>query len=258
MPPVRGRPRPLRMKRPSERRSLSRSATRALDVLEFFAEERRPLRAVEVARTLGMTPSTTNQLLKTMVDSAHLVFDARAKTYLPSPRLYYFGAWLVDMYGVGGRLRELLSEVQSRTGMVVTVTTPNDLFMQVIDQASPEGQAPERGLQVDLFGTAIGSAYLSMLDDAEVLRLGDRARIAKAEMPVILAAVDRIRGDGYADGASADGSMWSMAMPLPGLRVAAVLGLAGAVEAVQAKLDDIREVMRGAIARWVESASESA
>lgn len=256
MPPVRGRPRPLRMKRPGERRSLSRSATRALDVLEFFAEARRPLRAVEVARTLGMTPSTTNQLLKTMVDSAHLVFDARHKTYLPSPRLYDFSAWLVDMYGVGGRLRELLTEVQTRTGMVVTVTTPNDVFMQIIDQASPEGQAPERGLQVDLFGTAIGSAYLSMLDDAEVLRLADRARIARAETPVILATVDRIRGDGYADGVSADGSMWSVAMPLEGLHVAAVLGLAGPAEAVRAKLVDIRAVMREAIARWIDRAGE--
>lgn len=253
MPPVRGRPRPLRMKRPGERRSLSRSATRALDVLEFFAEARRPLRAVEVARRLGMTPSTTNQLLKTMVDSAHLVFDARLKTYLPSPRLYDFGAWLVDTYGVGGRLRELLTDIQSRTGMVVTVTTPNDLFMQVIDQASPEGRAPERGLQVDLFGTAIGSAYLSMLDDTEVLRLGDRARIARAEMPLILAQVDRIRNDGYADGASADGAMWSIAMPLHGLHVPAVLGLAGPAAAVQAQLPAVREMMRTAIGRWEEA-----
>lgn len=254
--PDRGRPRSLRLKRPSERRSLSRSATRALDVLEFFAQARRPLRAIEVSKMLEMTPSTTNQLLKTMVDSAHLVFDARSKTYLPSPRLYYFAAWLVDTYGVGGRLRDLVGEVQSRTGMVVTVTTPNDLFMQVIDQASPEGQAPERGLQVAVFGSAIGSAYLSMLDDAEVLRLADRARIAKADMPAILAVVAGIRNDGYADGVSTDETIWSVAMPLHGLHVPAVLGLAGPTERLRAELADICQIMREAIARWIGASAE--
>lgn len=44
----------MRVKRPSERRSLSRSATRALDVLEYFGEARRPLRAVEISKALGL------------------------------------------------------------------------------------------------------------------------------------------------------------------------------------------------------------
>ena len=92
----------VRVKRPSERRSLSRSATRALDVLEFFGEARRPLRAVEISRVLGMHPSTTNQLLKTMVDSAHLVFDAHSKTYLPSPRLARFSTWTRQRVTHGG------------------------------------------------------------------------------------------------------------------------------------------------------------
>ena len=73
---------PVRTRRPGERRSLSRSATRALDVLELFGQVRRPLRAVEVSRALDMHPSSTNQLLKTMVEAGHLIFDARAKAYL--------------------------------------------------------------------------------------------------------------------------------------------------------------------------------
>ena len=180
---ARGQKARIHVRRPSERRSQSRSATRALDVLEYFGEQRRPLRAVEISRVLEMHPSTTNQLLKTMVDSAHLVFDARSKTYLPSPRLAEFSAWIIETYGAGGRLKDLIRDVQAQTGVVVTVTTPNDLFMQIIDLATPPDQTSERGLQISLFGSAIGSAYLSMLDDGEVLRLADRARIPKAESP---------------------------------------------------------------------------
>ena len=242
---------PLRIKRPSERRSLSRSATRALDVLECFGTQRRPLRAVEISRMLDTHPSTTNQLLKTMVDSAHLVFDARSKCYLPSPRLNQFAAWVLETDSIGGQLRGLVRDLQARTGMVVTVSTPNDLFMQVIDLACPEGQATERGLRVSQFGTAIGSAFLSMLDEAEVARLSLRARVPIAELPEVLGAAADIRRKGYADGPTAETPIWSIGMPLPrtGLNAPTVLGLAGPREDVRARLDDLVALMREAIVR---------
>jgi len=90
---------------------------------------------------MALNPSSTNQLLKTMVGSGHLVFDARHKTYLPSARLTKFSNWIVELYGSVGHLRDLLSSIQDRTGMVATVSSPNDLFMQIIDSAIPEGGA---------------------------------------------------------------------------------------------------------------------
>ncbi|MGI9363163.1 MAG: helix-turn-helix domain-containing protein, partial [Parasphingorhabdus sp.] len=159
-----------RVRLPTDRRNMSRSATRALDVLEFFGEARRPLRAVDIARELDISPSSANQLLKTMVDSAHLVFDAREKTYLPSPRLAAFGKWMGRIYSGTGPLHDLVNSVHTRTGMLVTVTTPNDLSMQIVDLAGPKGQPVQRGLQVSLFGSATGSAYLASLDDIEVRR----------------------------------------------------------------------------------------
>lgn len=242
----------VRVKRPGDRRSLSRSATRALDVLELFGTMRQPLRAVEISKALGTHPSTTNQLLKTMLDSGHLVFEAKGKTYLPSPRLAEFSAWIMASYGAGGRLRDLIDAVHSATGMVVTISTPNDLFMQVIDCAVPDGQRGERGLSVSLFGSAIGSAYLTMLDDAEVLRLADRARVPEADIPAILQDLAQIRQAGFADGATAGSDYWSMAMPLPmrGLRVPTVLGLAGTRAEVCPRLEELYGIMREASARW--------
>jgi DNA-binding IclR family transcriptional regulator len=249
----------VRIRRPNERRSLSRSATRALDVLELFGEVRHPLRAIEVAKTLEMHPSTTNQLLKTMVESAHLVFDARTKTYLPSSRLAGFGAWIVETYGNEESLRRLIRDIQSQTDMVITLTTPNDLFMQVVDLALPEGQTTERGMHVSVFGTAIGSAYLSMLDDAELARLIHRARVPTANIPEVVAGVARIRRDGYADGSSTGDGIWSVAMPLPGgvLSVPTVLGLAGPEARVRDNLSEILEIMRQAVDRWIKAPTEA-
>lgn len=243
----------LRIKRPGERQSLSRSATRALDVMEAFAEARAPLRAVDIARALGLPASTANQLLKTMVESAHLLFDARAKTYLPSPRLARFGDWLARLYGAGGTVHDLLRDVQQQTGMVVTLTTPNDLFMQIIDVSSPDPQMAERGLHVSLFGSAIGSAHLSTLDEPEIRRLADRARIPASELPAILEAVRLIRQAGYADGPTTGSEMWSLAVPLPGqaLGVPAILGLAGPAPAIRDRITELGDLMARATARWL-------
>jgi DNA-binding IclR family transcriptional regulator len=239
----------VRVKRPSERRNLSRSAIRALDVMEYFGQARKPLRAVEISKVLGLRPSTADQLLKTMVDSAHLLFDARTKAYRPSPRLVGVGCWMVETYGADERLRRLVREVHSRTGMVVTLTTPNDLDMQILDLAKPFGSATERGLRISVFGSVIGSAYLATLQESEIARLAQRARIAPTEMEPLLQAVRDIRRDGYADGPTAGSAMWSIAVPLPSdrLPVPMVLGLAGERDRVQRDRKALQQTLRRAV-----------
>ena len=244
---------PMRIVRAGDRRSLSRSATRALDVLEYFGQMRRPLRAIEIARRLDLHPSTVNQLLKTMVESAHLAFDATTKSYLPSPRLTRFSRWMIDTYGVD-ELRHLIADVQSASGEMVTLTTPNDLFMQVIDYAGvdygDEGlDGAERGLRVSLFGSAIGAAYLSTLRRPELRRLAERARIPEAEHDALLEWVARIRREGFADGPSAEGTIWSLAVPLPTecFSVPLVLGLAGPTERVRANLPQLGQLLQAAV-----------
>lgn len=243
----------VRVKRPGERRSLSRSATRALDVLEAFGTARRPLRAVEIARMLGLTASSANQLLKTMAESAHLLFDARDKTYQPSPRLAAMASWMAETYGFGSGLSELVGEVWRRTGLLATVTTLSDLYMQVIDLAGPEGGGGERGLRISLFGSAIGSAFLSTLDDAEVARLADRARVPPGEMPAILATLSTIRETGHAAGPTAGSDIWSIAMPLPMslMQGRAVLGMAGPSDDLSSRTDHYCGLMREAVSAWM-------
>ena len=245
----------VRVKRPGERRSLSRSATRALDVLEAFGTARRPLRAIEIARLLGLPPSTANQLLKTMAESAHLLFDARSKTYQPSPRLAAIASWIAETHGFDGSLSDLVGDVRERTGFVATVTCPSDLFMQVIELSGAEGAGGERGLKVSLFGSAIGSAFLSTVDNAEVRRLAHRARVPDAAVPAILDALSAIRQTGHAAGPTAGSDIWSIAVPLPKsvLNGRAVLGIAGPGEVLSAQPERYCAILQEAVARWIAS-----
>lgn len=200
---------------------------------------------------LELTPSSANQLLKTLVDSAHLLFDAKNKTYQPSPRLVAIASWIAETYETGGRIGELIADVHQRCGLVVTFATRNDLFMQVIDLAGASGG--ERGLKISLFGSAIGSALLSTLPDDEVWRLAARARVPETEMALILSVLGEIREAGYASGPATREDIWSIAVPLPAsvLTGQAVLGLAGPVDVV---LDDLAghvRLMHEGVERWI-------
>lgn len=240
---------PAVVKRPGEQRSLSRSATRALDVLELFGTRRCPLRAVEIGAALDLNPSSTNQILKTMIGSGHLVFDARRKTYLPSARLTKFGRWIGELYSPGADIGDLLGEVGQRTGLVATASSPNDLFMQIIDSAIPEGATAERGLRISIFGSAVGAAYLSTLDDAEIMRLAVRARLDEGRMHALPGEVVAVRKQGFAQGPSAYDRIWSIALPLPAevFQVPTVLGIAGPYEAVRQDATAFVEMARRAV-----------
>jgi DNA-binding IclR family transcriptional regulator len=243
----------VRIKRPAERRSVSRSASRAIDVLEIFGIARRPLRAVEIARALELTPSSANQLLKTLVDSAHLLFDARNKTYQPSPRLVAIASWVAETYDTGSAIGELVADVHGRCGLVVTFVTHNDLFMQVIDLAGQGGG--ERGLKISLFGSTIGSAFLATLPHDEVRRLAQRARVPRTEMASVLAVLAEIREAGYASGPATRDDIWSIAVPLPAPVLAgrAVLGLAGPAATVLGDIEGHVRLMRDGIERWIKN-----
>lgn len=233
---------------PGDRRSMSRTATRAIDVLEYFGQVRRPLRAIEIAHALNLSPSTTNQLLKTMVESAHLTFDASAKCYLPSPRLARFSAWMVTNYGIGERLQTLISETQQASGEIVTLTTPNDIFMQIIDLAGTADAlgVAVRGLKISIFGSTIGTAYLSSLPVSQITKLAVRARVSSDELANILREVECVRQDGVGDGPSSEGANWSVAAPLHthNALTPLVLGLSGPTHRIQRNLGPLRELIR--------------
>lgn len=235
-----------RFQKPGQRRSMSRSATRALDIMELFGAHARPMRAIEIARLLETNPSTANQLLKTMVDSAHLIFDAKTKTYLPSPRMAGFTNWFAEFYGSGGRLRELVARVHEATGMVVTITTPNDLAMQVIVSAEAGPTSAERGGRVPLFGSVSGAAHLVNLDEKELRRLAYRARIPDDQLPFLEAELALIRERGFAVGRSMNAETWTLSLPVPRqlTRVPVVLGLAGPAEVIEREAIAIAARMR--------------
>jgi DNA-binding IclR family transcriptional regulator len=211
------KPRPQRFsrERAGGMRNFAKSASRALDVLELFAVEQRPLGATEVAQALDLPGSSADQLLKTMTHAAYVSFDATSKRYYPSPRLAPFAGWLLQEYFGDNRLHALIDDLQRRVGGPVVLATRFDTVMQVVDVV---GAAIPKGMTIPLTSVP-GIAFLSSRSDGDVRSIIKRAVLygmcsAKAADEVML-QTDLARTRGFACGRSVDLQGWTVALTLP-------------------------------------------
>lgn len=246
---------------------IAKSAHRALDVLDLLAQFDHPARASEIADSLGIARSSADQLLKTMVASGYLIFSPFDKRYQPSMRLARFAHWLSAKIPSEDRLIELIGEVHVETGEVVTVTTLNDCYMQIMLAAgSDEGRLATIGKRIPLLGTASGQAALINKSPAQIRSLARRANqrraVAGAAEPIatLIEAVDQSRRRGhaarttlrsmFAEEWTSPPEYWaSVAVSLPyGDNGELVLSVSGPQERVKPKewwvADAIRDVMR--------------
>ncbi len=241
--------------RPGGKRNQSRSATRALDILEYFALVGRPLRAVEIAQAFDLRTSSTDQLLKTMVDSAYLQFDSSNKQYYPSPRLVNFGAWLSSNYFGEDRLSRLINSVQEDCGEIVTLSIRRGESMQIFDVIEPQTQTGTipKGLRVSVTESIIGAAFLAAHSDREVIRIVEQVSLqtkqkqTPAGLQELIKRIHSIRLAGYAAGPAVsvpDPWALAIALPRPAAATTIVLGLAGKKSAIQDREQGLIEIMK--------------
>lgn len=248
--------------KPGGKKGLSKSATRALDVLEYFAMMGRPLKAVEIAQAFGLHASSADQLLKTMVDSAYLVFDSHRKLYYPSPRLVNFGSWISANYFGEDRICRLLREVHDRTGVIVTLSIRYGTQMQLVDLIEPPVQAGTlvKGSRVPIMDSIIGITFLASHDEREVIALIEQIsqetgkRISLTALRELIARVNAVRAAGYLSGpaVAADGPYaMAVVLPRPASGMAMVLGLAGERTEFIDNEARLVDAARSAVARWL-------
>ena len=93
-----------------------KSAMRTFEVLELFAEHRRPMALNEIYTGLGYPQSSTTNLLKSMVLLGYLNYNRARRTYLPTMRVGALGASSPDgrilaVATAGGRRFGLIGDV---------------------------------------------------------------------------------------------------------------------------------------------------
>lgn len=184
-----------------------KSAQRVLELLEFFAEWRRPASVGEISQSLGYPQSSTSVLLKSLLESGHFDHDARSGMYVPNVRLALATSWIQEhLYSEQSFLR-LMEKVRDSTGHTVMIGTRKGIHVRYLHvlQATREGRfLAKTGALRMLFHSAAGKMLLTTLPEREVASLLRKANALavdpehRLEFAAVCQGVETARRDGYA------------------------------------------------------------
>jgi DNA-binding IclR family transcriptional regulator len=239
---------------------LVKSGARALEVLEYLALCQRPVRAIDIGAALKLPKSSTNVLLKTLVETGYLTFDFRAKTYFPSLRVLNLGSWLrPDLHGAP-RFFDLMQELSRATGGSCAVSVQNGCFMQFVSIYRAGGYLPPgrvEGGRIPIIGAACGGALLTVKSGDEVdsivaASLGQRCTPQyRSVLSQVRMQAAKFRRQGYAiTYGGIDPKIASIAMVLPKLlgNVPMILGCGGeSLFAWRDREPELAGLMRGIV-----------
>lgn len=184
-----------------------KSAQRVLELLEFFAEERRPAPVGVIAQTLGWPQSSTSVLLRGLCDTGFFDHDARTGLYAPNVRIALATAWIQEHLYSEHNLLRLMESVREQTGHTVMIGVRRGVHVRYLHvlQATRDGRFVARtGSLRPLFRSAAGKMLLTTLPEREVAMLLRKANALEAdpanrsEFAAVLRELDTIRRQGHA------------------------------------------------------------
>ncbi|MBV8405817.1 MAG: IclR family transcriptional regulator [Gammaproteobacteria bacterium] len=203
------------MRRPSRKDSPLRardplfnsSVQKALALLETFGGERRTLGLAELAAAAGMTISSAQRCIHTLVRIGYLRRDQRLRRWVLTPRALS----LTEAYLSGHALLEHatahLIELNQASGESVSLSEPDGtdmVFIARFPSLQPFHIHMPVGRRLPMYCTASGRAYLSALPAASARRILARSRLSAhtpqtlTELEQICKRIDAARESGYA------------------------------------------------------------
>src|SRR5262249_51003182 len=187
--------------------ALVKSATRAIEVLEYFKLSQQPRSMSELAADLGYPQSSMTVLLKTLVKLGYLNFERQKRVYFPTPKVTSLGEWIPKVLFGSGKILDAMKDAHAATGEGVFLGTKNDVYLQYMT-TMPSIHALrfhiDEGTIRPITRSAAGWILLTGLSDDQVDNIVRRANIATPDpaermpIPFIMEKLAEIRKRGYA------------------------------------------------------------
>lgn len=242
---------------------LTLSLSRLAALFELFARERRPLSTAAICVALDAPRSSVAALLKALAQMGWLAHDRRAATYVPTAKFSTLGAWVLDGPLLPRALLDAARELQIATGETVSLSTPADLGIEVLHVIGPNlgiRLVIRVGGRLALWGTAIGTAYLTTLADPTIRSMYRRSEAGgeapRASLRATMAAVRRARdNDGMSFAESAivpDVAAVSAPLPEGVAPRTLIVSVGGPVNRMRARRGFIEEEVRAWLDRLVQ------
>lgn len=142
----------------------------ALDLLEYFAQTKKPASLREIEQHFGWPRSSTYNILSTLVERGYMYEPARRGGYYPTPRWQRMADTIVTADGLSAQLFSLLSVLSEETGETAAVAAASAtyaLYLDVVESSSAIRYTGHPGARIPIHASASGRALLSLYTPAE-------------------------------------------------------------------------------------------
>jgi IclR family transcriptional regulator, KDG regulon repressor len=148
-----------------------KSATRVLEILEYFDSGHRTATVMDLSRSLAYPQSSTSELLRCLTRLGYLHYDRYRRTYSPTARVALLGSWVEPMLFRGGTVLSALDRISEVAGETVVLSTASNYVVQHLHvvEGTGEGAVPEHaGTRESLLHSPEGRLLLSSYQDAHI------------------------------------------------------------------------------------------
>lgn len=238
---------------------LVKQAANVLDLLEYFASEKKPATLAELSAHFGWPRSSTFNLIQTLVDRGFLYEPKARGGYYPTGRWLALSQEVADAEPLPPAALNLLRDLADSTGETTWIVAPSGqqaVMLAVIQSEQAIRYTAQPGKRVPLHGTASGQAIMSQMtaaQNAAILRKAVFERFGTGT-PMSVAEVERSIADSLRRGSFRSASAFSR--DLGGISLPLVLGgrifavtVAGPLFRIEGQMDDIAVEMHRAVAR---------
>jgi len=146
----------------------SKSLEKGLKILALFNRESPVLTQSEIARTLGLNPTSTHRYINTLVELGYLEKDAKTKEVRPSLLCLLLCNNLMRATDHLRMIKEVVDRIHSENNISIDVAfVVDDTIVHIYHREAQEAltyRLPDYSKNC-LHNTALGKAYLSSLSD---------------------------------------------------------------------------------------------
>ncbi len=230
-----------------------KQAANVLELIEFFAQHRRPATLAEVSKHFDWPRSSTFNLLGTLASRGYL-YEPRARGgYYPSPKWLLLLQQIERAEPIPEQFSALLRTLAQRTGETAVLAATSGayaLFVDAVESSHAIRYTAGPGKLVPLHVSATGRALLSMLSDADrasVLRRATFERFTPTTLMSVAAVEKEIQRSlqrGWFEGdAEFTTDLGGVAVPLPMPHRHFALLVAGPMFRIQSRGSELARIM---------------
>jgi IclR family acetate operon transcriptional repressor len=208
------------------------SVARAIELLNALADSEAGLGVNELARRIGVNPSTASRLAATL-EAGGLVERSEGGPYRLGLRLVALSDRVLGQLDVRQRARPLLARLAAQTGETTTLSVPSGdepVTVDFVPSASSVVSLARLGRPSVLHATAVGKVVLAFGDRARPGELTAYTQRTITAPDALASELDAIRSRGYAEAiGEREADLGAVAVPVfgRGAELVAVLGVQG-------------------------------